>query len=516
MYLTEIAGSASNELARGQRPLSGGTSQATDLSGVASFTFLTFPGTWEVKIFGGSLFTTFTDTFEITAGQANYEIYADLEPKGQRSSLPSNKYLNQQGRLVHIRVVGSKRGKEVPVPNAAIFDNSGSKIATTGANGAAVVKHKEAIGETVTLRAEPPATPGSEPEWQPGSASFIVGAVEKGLRTTRSEDYVTIVLGSSGQTSEKHPLDVTVRGMKNGKRMRIANASILDAEGHKLGTTDSLGQATVIVEVPLGETYSVKAEAKHWKPASETLQSGMMQSGVTPTYAHETVEFMLQPAQETCTLTVEVLDRTTDKPLSGATVTLYKPNKFPGTEIDRTSTNDAGEATFDAESLDRAMLNGAARIEATYTGHKPSVETVSENLTTGESPRYVVYLTEIQSIWSGTWRSLDYTMGVYGGGGSIGYKYRKDNGQDEGQGNCSVKGNVATCKWAGHWHDADKDINRQGTATMKISGDAIEIEQIEGNDSYDFHPPSLCQSDPAPCTEMHKGKIFTGTYIRKK
>ncbi len=184
--------------------------------------------------------------------------------------------------------------------------------------------------------------------------------------------------------------------------------------------------------------------------------------------------------------------------------------------MDRTSTNDAGEATFDAEAIDRAMLNGAARIEASYTGHKPSVETVAESLTTGESPRYVVYLTEIQSIWSGTWRSLDYTMGIYGGGSSIGYKYRKDNGQDQGQGNCSVKGNVATCKWAGHWHDADKDINRQGTATMKISGDAIEIEQLEGNDSYDFHPPSGCSTNPAPCTEMHRGKIFTGTYIRKK
>ncbi len=322
VYLTDLGESNSQGKTGTQKALSGVLSQDTSLDGTASFTFLTLPGPWEVKIFGGSLFSTFTETFQITAGQSSYEVYADLEPRLQNPSAPSNKYLNQQGRLLHIRVVGSKNGKQVPVHFASIFDNSGSRIASTGYDGTVTVKHKEAIGETVTLRAEPGANPGNDVQWEPGSASFIVGAVERGLRTTRSDDYVTIVLNSNGATSEKHPLDVTVRGMKNGKRIRIANASILDAEGHKLGSTDSVGQATVIVDVPLGETYSVKAEAQHWKSASETLQSGNMQGGITPSYAHETVEFMLQPAQETGALTVEVLDHTTDKPLSGATVVL--------------------------------------------------------------------------------------------------------------------------------------------------------------------------------------------------
>lgn len=379
------------ELSKPSDRMAGAVSRETNADGIASLTFLGAPGTWEVKIFGGSFFSTYAGTLELVPGQNEYQVFVELEPKAQRPSLNSNKYINQQGRLLHVKVIGSQGGKNVPVHYASIFDNTGKKIATTGYDGTAVVRHNEAIGETVTLRAEPASMPGND-QWEPGSASFIVGAVEKGLRTTQSEDHVTIVLGRNGQTSEKHPLDVIVRGMKNGKRIRIANASIVDAEGHKLGTTDSLGRATVTVDVPLGETYSVKAEAKHWQSESETLQSGHVQAGITPTYAHESVEFMLQPAVETGALTVEVLDQKTDAPIPGATVTLYKPNKFPGTKIESSSTNGKGEARFDAEEIDRALLNGEARIEASHDGYATSAQTVAQDLTTGDAPRYTLYL----------------------------------------------------------------------------------------------------------------------------
>src|SRR5581483_9383222 len=156
-------------------------------------------------------------------------------------------------------------GKLVPVHYATIYDMQGRKIATTNYQGVAVVQHKEVLGETVTLRAVPPAMPGNSEEWEPASASFIVGAAENGIRTTRAEDYVNIVLNGNNSNVEKHQLDVVVSGANPNKKnscrcVRVAGASIVDEQGHVLGRTDSSGRASVMVEAPLGETYTVKAE----------------------------------------------------------------------------------------------------------------------------------------------------------------------------------------------------------------------------------------------------------------
>lgn len=344
-------------------------------------------------LFSGHRFVT------ITRGVTNYEVRLATSVREDNPNYNSNKYLNQD-RVLHIRVVGKVGKQLLPVHYAEIFDQQGKRIAVTNWQGTATVKHKEVVGETVTLRAVPENMPANWKEgWEPASASFIVGASEGTVRTTIPEDHITIVLNGNNSNVEKHPLDVKVLGSKPERTnvrcrcVRVAGARILDEQGHLLGVTDSAGRATVTVEVPLGEEYTVKAEAKHWIAASERLQSGSSgQAGVLgiSTYAHEHVDFMLQPnTSERESLTVEVLDRETDKPIGGAAVTLYKPDRFPGTEVATTDTDAEGNGTFDAEEADRATLNSEARVGVKHSNYEPAVQTVSAG-----SGHYIVFLKE--------------------------------------------------------------------------------------------------------------------------
>jgi 5-hydroxyisourate hydrolase-like protein (transthyretin family) len=337
--------------------------------------------------------------FAVNRGQLTYFARVPMTPMSQSdiNAEPSNKFFNQD-RTLHIRVVGRAGGKLLPVHYAQIFDQQGNKIATTNYQGTAAVKHKEVVGETVTLRAVPADMPANWKEgWEPASASYIVGASEGTVRTTIPEDHITIVLNGNNNNVEQHPLDVIVRGSKPQRTdvkcrcVRVAGAKIVDQQGHVLGVTNASGQATVTIEVPLGEEYTVRAEAKHWITASESLQSGSIgNAGVASTIAHEHVEFLLQPnTNEQGNITVEVLDRETDKPIGGASVTLYKPDHFPGTSVGTGSTDAEGNSTFDAEEADRAMLNGEARIGVKHPGYESAVQTIA-----ARSDHFVVYLKE--------------------------------------------------------------------------------------------------------------------------
>jgi hypothetical protein len=492
------------------------------------------PGFVLITVPGGDLFKTYQRVIQIVPGQETYNVAVALEPKPQSPTLPSNKYLNQTDRILHIRVQGRMPdGSLVPVHYATILDLGLNRLGSTGYDGTAIIKHKEAIGELVTLRAEAGVT-GKE-EWKPATASFIVGAAERGLRTMRSEDYVNFILGGNKEPTEEHDLDITVWGLKaNGARTAVRHAEVYDSEGHLLASTGYNGRATARVKTPLGENYTVKAEASHWKPATETVQSGST-GGISATYAHDAVTFVLEPERVAPPLTVEVLNHDTDKPVAAATVTLYKPSGFPGKAVAHSTTNAEGLATFAAEEVDSALLNGDARVGATHGGAKSAIQTIAGSLLSGESPHYLIYLkskTE-NTRWSGTWYEGPFTVQVSGGTGSLGFTSTRAQGvgtccplTDNGGGSCTVKGNTATCKWHMLYsdipptHDGGKQVDRSGHGTLTfVAGRTPSEDSI----SYKFHQDTgtitlgvgTCP-DINQCTGMHPGAENSGSWSRKK
>lgn len=531
VYFEETGGQRCGNAAKSRLPqgnyLSGGE---TNPDGIVILTEPVCPGDAVVYVVGGGfgMFKGDRTEFTIEPGVTNYNLELSLEPKAQRPSFNSNKFLNPKTRTLHV-IVKAHRGKQlVPVHYASIYDQSGKLLGRTNYQGVGVFQHKEVYGETVTLRAVPTVMPGNDEGWEAATGSFIVGAAEKGIRTTRSEDYVNIVLGGNNTSSEKHPLDVLVRGFNPSKKnacrcVRIAGATIVDAEGHTLGTTDSTGRVQVIVDAPLGETYKVKAKAQHWAPQTKELESGTA-SGVGVTYAHESVEFMLDPLVEHGELTVEVLDRDTNEPVHGAEVVLYKPEHYPGIKVGESSTNSKGEAVFSAQDIDEALLNGEARVEAKHGGWESSTQTVSESLISGTSPRYVMYIKQKteKTNWSGTWYSGPYTIQISGGTGSLGYQFLRSEGAgtccplvDQGSGNCKVQGSEATCTENAHYHDSAKDVQRMSTVTLRLSGDIISSLAKVKTASITLSSGQPCP-DIAQCTGLHPGAEFSGTWTRKK
>ena len=514
----------------------------TNPDGVVTLSEPACPGAAAVYVIGGGFgfFKGDRTDFTIEPGVVDYNLELSLEPKAQRPSFNSNKFLNPKTRTLHVIVKG-RRGKQlVPVHYASIYDQSGKLLGHTNYQGVAVFQHKEVYGETVTLRAVPAIMPGNEESWEAASASFIVGAAEKGIRTTRAEDYLNIVLGGNNTSAEKHPLDIMVRGRNSSKHnscqcVRVAGAKILDSSGHVIATTDANGKAQGIIEAPLGETYTVKAEAQHWKPQTRELESGTA-SGIGVTYAHESVEFMLDPAQEHGALTVEVLDHETNQPVHGAEVVLYKPEHYPGIKVGQSSTDSRGEAVFSGQDIDEALLNGEARVEAKHGGWESSTQTISESLINGESPRYVMYIKQKteKTNWSGTWYEGPYTIQISGGSGSLGYTALRSSGAgtccplvDKGSGSCTVKGNTAECKWHSLYsdipptHDGGKMVDRSGHGTLRLnhytggSGDTISYHFVQDTGTITLGSGQPCP-DIAQCTGMHPGAVSDGAWSRKK
>jgi len=491
--------------------------------GMANLGFDACPGEATLTVIGGQFFQTHQEAIVIQPGAQTYEIDMPLEPRAQRPSLHTNKYMNQTERTLHIFVRGRlANGKLVPVHYATVYDRNDRHIATTDYAGHATARVKEVMGETVTLRAE-----GSH--WREATSSFIVGASEGGTRLTRNDDYVTFVLNGTGEAqAENLELAVRVRGLKNGKHVTVHFASIYDAQGHHLGTTNYAGAATVHVKAPLGESFVVKVDATHWKPATETVIAGTAGgAGQTAAYSH--VDFLLQPDVAGAKLTVEVLDHESDKPIQSASVTLYKPTGFPGVRIAHGTTNHKGEVTFDAEEMESALLNGEARVGASHGGSEPQVQTIAGSLLTGEAPRYVIYLKEKKEVtrWSGVWYYGPYTMNVSGGTGSLGFTIvRIDDAGTEyvktykASGSCTVKGNEATCKWSAHYNDSSKVVESAGHGSFtfirgaSIAGDAIQTRTHQDTGSITL-TEGTCP-DIAQCTSMHPGAEGTGYWKHTK
>lgn len=466
----------------------------------------TFPG-------GGAGFV------HIVSGQSFFQWRLSMTPAG--ISAP-------EARILHIRVRGrAADGSLVPVHFATVYDAQGNHIVTTDYNGMATAQTREPMGETITLRADG----GSK--WGEGTSSFIVGASEGGTTLTRSDDYINFVLKGSSETSEDVELQINVLGQGTGGRVPVHNASIYDADGHHLVTTDYDGKASVQVKVPAnGEPYTIRVDAgSRWKPASKEIFGGPRGSNGTVPYnltGARAVTVVLEPSTAAKELTVEVLNHDTNNPVGSATVTLYKPNKFPGTAVAHAETNLEGLATFSADEVAEAMLNGSAHIGASHGGSKSSVQTLSSELLQGESPRYVLYLkeTEERTKWSGTWYQGPYVIRVSGGNSSLSYTAlrQSDIGTccptiDQGSGSCTVKGNRATCSGQSHFHNSASDIWTTSRTTLTYGGDYISVKSLilssrEQTDQY--HPCPTSGPEMQKCTSLYQGNTLTGTWSRQK
>ncbi len=285
------------------------------------------------------------------------------------------------------------------------------------------------MGETVVLQAR-------APHWPSATGSYVVGASEAGSKLTRSTDYVNFVLNSEESAEQEIALQIMVFGTKDGGRVPIEHTLIYDESGHFLTSTDSRGHAAALVKEPFGETFRLKAEAQHWGSQTQALlaRSETRNSYAGPVgskYLYQQVRFTLPAAtNEIGDLVVQVLNRDNDKPVSGAAVRLYKPTGFPGTLVGVESTNQQGEATFDARHVEQALSGQEARVGVQHGGYSEALQTVAGSLTTAELPRYVVYLKpkNENTKWSGTWYDGPYTMQVSGGTGSLGYTALRSSG----------------------------------------------------------------------------------------
>lgn len=482
----------------------------TTREGETAMAFITCTGTATVTVAGGQDFETQQQSLEIEPGQAGYNVFFKLVPRG---------------RVVHIRVQGrNESGELVAVPSATVYDRSGNQLATTDAGGMATARVKEVLGETVTLRAE-------ARNWKQASASYIVGAYHSGSKITRSEDYVNFVLnGEEERAKQEISLQILVQGTEHGKRVAVDHALIYSETGEYLTSTDAGGHAAAIVKVPFGETFRLKAEAHRWNSETVSLLArsetrGAYAGPAGSKYLYQQVKFSLQPAtNEVGDLVIEVLDRTTDKPVPAASVHLYKPTGFPGTLMGVETTDHQGEVTFDSRHVESALAGQETRVGVTHGGYEEAVQTVAASLTTTESPRYVAYLkpkTE-NTKWSGAWFEGPYKIQISGGTGSLGYTELRSDGAgtccplvDQSGGNCQVIGSKAICQYHGHYHDSAKDVDYSGHVTLTLSGDTIQYSFTQVAGSIKLSSGQECP-DIRQCTALHPGAVFTGYWSRKK
>ncbi|MBV9973747.1 MAG: hypothetical protein JO135_10480 [Candidatus Eremiobacteraeota bacterium] len=446
--------------------------------GEAEISLIACTGPATITVEGGSEFDTQTKEIQIVQGQYRYNVFVQLESKG---------------RVVHIRVQGrSEKGELIPV-RALVYDRNGQRIAMTDEEGLATAQVPEALGETVTLRAE-------APHWRSGTASYIAGAYHSGSRITRSEDYVNIVLGEQEQTKQEIQLSIMVKGTKGENPVPIEHALIYDGEGHYLTSTDARGHAAAIVEAPFGETFRLRAEATRWKSETQTL---LARSETKNSYAgrpgskylfHQ-VRFLLEPAtNEVNDLIVEVLDRDTDKPVAAASVHLYKPTGFPGLHIAAQTTNHSGEAMFNYSNVEHALLQGEAHVGVTHRGYEDALQTVPVSLTTAELPRYVVYLKPKQpepavgkDTWSGTWTFV----GVNGGAvilqqtGSVVQGHLNVRGQDYPTFTLKISGATAT---------GIADVGAGGPGPLKLTIFGKRFTGTFSAAGRDWEPDGYCHA----------------------
>src|SRR5438270_9683883 len=248
VYYIETGG----QYCRGVRPLGSGYvgGSETGGDGIADFTVEACPGPAMLEVIGGTLYDSKGIGIVIAPGQTSYQTRFGLTPNTHNARVPSDKYKNPAGRTLHIQVRGRlANGTLVPVHFAGVYDRHDRHIVTTDYNGDATATVLEVMGETVTLHAD-----GSH--WREGSASFIVGASE-GVRITRNDDYVRIVLNGEGDNlSEEATLTFVIHGKTAKGWTAVHFATIYDEAGHHLVTTDYAGHATAHVKAKLGEPFA--------------------------------------------------------------------------------------------------------------------------------------------------------------------------------------------------------------------------------------------------------------------
>jgi hypothetical protein len=456
----------------------------------------------------------------IVSGQSFYQWRLSMTPENAPAV---------EERTLHIRVRGrDANGNLVPVHFATVYDEQGTHVATTDYNGMATAHTRDAMGETVRMRADG----GSK--WGESTSSFIVGASEGGTTLTRADDYINFVMKGTGEeNAEDVELSITVVGQGSSGRVPVHNASVYDGEGRHLVTTGYDGKASVRIKVPAnGEPYTIKVDAgSRWKPASKEIFGGPRGSNGTVPFnltGARAVTVVLEPGTAAKELTVEVLNHDTDKPVPSATVTLYKPNHFPGTAVAHAETDSEGLATFSSDQVDEAMLNGSAHVGATHGGSKSSVQTLSNQLLEGESPKYLLYLTEteVKTKWSGIWYQGPYTIQVSGGNGSLSFTALRESDLgtccptiDQGSGSCTVKGNVATCTAQGHFHNSASDIWHTDHTILTYEGDYVDVKAhvVSSREKTDqYHPCPTSGPEMSKCTSLYEGNTLTGTWTRQK
>lgn len=376
VYLEKIGG--------GFMDFAAGTSNQ---DGTVAITAPMSPGQWYVDYHGGS-FKAMREIITIVPGKLSYAFAYSLPRTANRINYTPPKPVQQGERALTIRVRGRlANGQIVPVHYATIYSAKGdSPIATTNYDGLVQVRHNVPLGETMTLRAE--AT-----KWRTASSSFIAGASEGGTGLTRADDYINFMLNGSGRgVDENIELFVRVVGRtSDGTTVPVRYATIYDAAGQKLVMTGYDGRGVVKRPFSREENHVLTAEANHWKTGTTSFIVGEAQE------ARKSVTFVLEsdatPAPEAKRpLTVHVLDRTTDKPIPAARVTLFKPVNFPGTAISTRNSDAGGEVVFDGASVGQAQVDGASRVGASAVGYETTAQTVAASFTTGGGGTYTLYL----------------------------------------------------------------------------------------------------------------------------
>lgn len=303
---------------------------------------------------------------------------------------------------VHIRVYAFNSRTNSAVPSVTVhFEQPRTVPCPTGSGGSAVTG-ADGVADIYTSACDGPGDVFSSTtqQFEIGGGTFV--------HIVKGQAYYLVRLpmspgkGNEGHSSELRTVHIRVRGREaNGTLVPVHAATVYDEHGKQIATTDANGLGRAEISAPMGETVTMRANGgSKWRGASSSFIVGASEGGTRLTRADDYINFVLKPA-EARSLIVEVLDHKTDEPISGASVSLYKPDHFPGTFVAASRTSAAGEAHFGGQVLDEADLNGETRIEASHKGFESAVQTVA-----GTPARYVVYLkkkSECGDSIVGTW-----------------------------------------------------------------------------------------------------------------
>jgi 5-hydroxyisourate hydrolase-like protein (transthyretin family) len=443
------------------------TSAETNVFGNADISEALAPGTWIVRYMGryGGVWNPGKTTIVITPGRNLYGV--DL-PLTRSTSRLSTTPVTPGARGLAIRVQGRNwDGTVVPVHYATIYDTRGNVVVTTGYDGRANIRHDLPLGELYTLTAE-------ALHWQPQKASFTVGAASGGTTLTLINDYVNFMLRPQQSVASltvevvdrdtEKPIDaVLVTLYKHKSTSAVVGTMRSDSEGKALFTSVALSQAQLDGVALVG----VKVNGYGSQSRDVTLSS-----------ENDYMTFDLERS-EAASLTVDVLDHDTDKPVKTASITLYKPNKFPGTAVATRVTAADGTGAFDADLFAEALLDGNARVGVKAPGYASAVQNVER---TGKEVRTIVYLKrQIKTVpkWTGTFTGPQLVYTLTGSNSDVTAKVTwAGNPGSTGQGgtmesgDCKITGNTAVCNDVrGEYFDSGKRVEWTGSCTLTLSAD---------------------------------------------